>query len=104
MDERRSTVSFLLDHYSRVLTERQRTVLDLYYNEDFSLSEIAENLGITRQGVRDAILHGEKQLLFLEESLGAAGREKSVRDIAAEILSFEPDDKIKSLANKLLGG
>ena len=50
--------SVLLDFYGPVLTDKQRVILTEYYNEDLSLAEIAENLGITRQGVRDAIKHG----------------------------------------------
>ena len=51
--------SVLLDFYGPVLTDKQRVILTEYYDEDLSLAEIAENLGITRQGVRDAIKHGE---------------------------------------------
>lgn len=51
--------SILLDYYGMVLTEKQRNILTEYYNDDLSLAEIAENYGITRQGVRDAIKHGE---------------------------------------------
>ena len=49
------TVSYLLDFYGDVLTDKQRDVMEQYYNDDLSLAEIAENFGITRQGVRDAI-------------------------------------------------
>ena len=51
--------SVLLDFYGPALTEKQRAILTEYYDEDLSLAEIAENFGITRQGVRDAIKHGE---------------------------------------------
>ena len=66
--------SVLLDFYGPVLTEKQRVILTEYYDEDLSLAEIAENLGITRQGVRDAIKHGEAALDELEEKLGNARR------------------------------
>ena len=62
--------SVLLDFYGPVLTDKQRVILTEYYNEDLSLAEIAENLGITRQGVRDAIKHGEAALDELEQKLG----------------------------------
>ena len=52
-------ISYLLDFYGDVLTEKQRDVMEQYYNDDLSLSEIADNFGITRQGVRDAIKRGE---------------------------------------------
>ena len=47
--------SILLDHYGSVLTERQRSILTEYYDEDLSLSEIAENFGISRQALHDAL-------------------------------------------------
>ena len=53
--------SILLDYYGMVLTEKQRNILTEYYNDDLSLAEIAENYGITRQGVRDAIKHGRSE-------------------------------------------
>lgn len=48
-------VSFLLDFYGEMLTAKQREAVELYYFEDLSLAEIADNQGISRQGVRDAI-------------------------------------------------
>ena len=67
-------ISILLDYYGQMLTEKQREVAQLYYNEDLSLAEIAEVKGITRQGVRDAIKRAEQQLLEMEERLGLARR------------------------------
>ena len=64
--------SVLLDFYGPALTEKQRAILTEYYDEDLSLAEIAENFGITRQGVRDAIKHGEAALDELEAQLGNA--------------------------------
>lgn len=73
-------ISLLLDFYGDMLTEKQREVIDFYYNNDLSLSEIAENEGITRQGVRDSIKHAESQLLEMEERLGFAARFREVAD------------------------
>lgn len=67
-------ISMLLDFYKQLLTDKQTDALDLYYNQDLSLSEIAEHLGITRQGVRDNIKRGEKQLMEYENELGLAGK------------------------------
>ena len=67
-------VSFLLDFYGEMLTKKQHDFLVYYYNEDLSLSEIAENEGITRQGVRDAIKRAENQLFDMENRLGLAKR------------------------------
>lgn len=71
--------SVLLDYYGAVLTDKQRAILTEYYDEDFSLAEIAENHGITRQGVRDAIKHGEATLTDMETRLGYARREGAQR-------------------------
>ena len=60
-------MGYLLDFYGEVLTPKQREMLRQYYNDDLSLSEIGENFGITRQGARDAIKHGETALRELEE-------------------------------------
>ena len=64
--------AYLLDFYGDVLTERKREVLDMYYNEDLSLAEIAEQIGISRQGVRELIKKAEDEIFFLEEKLGLA--------------------------------
>ncbi len=65
----------LFDVYAPLLTDRQRDIMSLYYNEDESLSEIAENTGITRQGVRDCIKKTEAQLVEYENALKLASRE-----------------------------
>ncbi len=62
-------VAILLDFYGEMLTKKQYDMIDLYYNQDLSLSEIAEHEGITRQGVRDAIKRGEVYLYELEDKL-----------------------------------
>ena len=71
--------SVLLDYYGPVLTDKQRAILTEYYDQDLSLAEIAENYGISRQGVRDAIKHGEAALTQMEERLGYAKREAAQR-------------------------
>lgn len=63
-------ISLLLDYYGAMLTPKQRKILACYYNDDLSLSEIAQNEGITRQGVRDAVKRGEAQLRGMETNLG----------------------------------
>lgn len=63
-------VAVLLDFYGDMLTEKQSDLVDLYYNQDLSLGEIAQHEGITRQGVRDAIKRGEAYLYELEDKLG----------------------------------
>lgn len=72
--EKSYTVGMLLDFYGELLPIRQRQVADLYYNDDLSLSEVAEECGITRQGVRDALKKAEEQLRGFEERLGLLER------------------------------
>ena len=67
-------MSLLFDFYGETLTEKQRELFDLYYNEDLSLSEIAEHAGITRQGVRDSIKRAEHVLGEMEDKLGLVAR------------------------------
>lgn len=72
-------MSLLLDFYGDVLSERQREAMELFYNGDLSLAEIAEITGITRQGVRDRIVKGEQIVSELEEKLGLARRFGNVK-------------------------
>lgn len=62
-------VAELLDIYGNLLNEKQRTSLEFYYYDDLSLSEIAENIGVSRQGVRDVIKRAESFLFFAEQEL-----------------------------------
>ena len=78
-------MGYLLDFYGEVLTPKQREMLNQYYNDDLSLSEIGENFGITRQGARDAIKHGETTLKELEEKVGFAGRYRRVQEKLEEL-------------------
>ena len=72
MFEKNLNVGYLLDFYGELLPERKRTVLELYYDEDYSLAEVADEIGISRQGVRDIVKKTENELFFYEEKLGLA--------------------------------
>ena len=74
MAESRWTRSMLLDFYGELLTDKQRECFDLHYNEDLSLSEIAEQLGISRQGVWDNIRLAESVLEDVENKTGLLRR------------------------------
>jgi len=78
-------VSYLLDFYGELLTEKQRESLDCYYNQDLSLGEIGENLNITRQGVRDNIKRAEAILFEMEEKLGLAKKFSLINDKLEDI-------------------
>lgn len=73
-------VAYLLDFYGDLLTDKQRDSLDYYYNEDLSLGEIAANLGISRQGVRDNIKRAEAVLFEMEEKLHLAEKFSQIKD------------------------
>lgn len=78
-------IALLFDFYGEMLTEKQRDVVELYYDDDLSLSEIAENEGITRQGVRDSIKRAETQLTDMEERLGLVKRFREMREKLEDI-------------------
>ena len=97
MYEKNLKIGYLLDFYGDALAERKRNVLDLYYNEDFSLAEISEEIGISRQGVRDLIKKAEDELIFFEETLGYSKKMTELSKAIDEIihlatLSNIPDD------------
>ena len=86
--------SFLLDFYGEMLTEKQREAIDYYYNKDFSLSEIAYNQGITRQGVHDTIKRAENLLINMEEKFGLVERFNYINQGLEQIL-----DEIRNIIN-----
>jgi len=92
-------ISYLLDFYGDVLTQKQRDVMEQYYNDDFSLAEIAANCGITRQGVRDSIKRGERILLDLEQKVGFAARYKAVQESMARIEELTRDIRFRNANN-----
>lgn len=85
--EKNIEISFLLDFYGDMLTEKQREVIEYYYDDDLSLGEIAYNQGITRQGVRDAIKRAESSLFEMEERLGLAAKFNRMQDGLRAVLS-----------------
>ena len=89
-------MGYLLDFYGEVLTEKQREMLRQYYNDDLSLSEIGENFGITRQGARDAIKHGETTLKELEAKVGFAARYRRVQEKLEELEQMVIDARFRS--------
>jgi len=78
-------VSLLCDYYGDLLTTKQKEAILLYYNEDLSLAEIAEQLSITRQGARDNICRGEEKLLAFEKVLGMADKSSKLQETADDM-------------------
>lgn len=93
--ERKIEISMLLDIYGNLLTKKQFEFLDNYYNNDLSLSEIAENENITRQAVRDNLKKGECKLFEYEEKLGVMRKTIMQEEKIAVILS-----EITKISNK----
>ena len=78
-------MALLYDFYGDMLTDRQKEFYDLYYNEDLALAEIAENYGITRQGVRDVIVRAEAVLTELEDKTGIIRRFHKMQEQFAQM-------------------
>ena len=91
MDQGRVAQSMLFDFYGDLLTEKQRECCNLYYNEDLSLSEIAEQRGISRQGVWDNIRHAEATMRSIEERIGLIRRFENTRSGLQEIQALLRD-------------
>ncbi len=105
-------MTMLFDFYGELLTERQKEFFDLYYNEDLSLSEIAENNGISRQGVRDVIVRAEAIMQDIEDKTGLIrrfmqmqGNLNAIGDAAAELKTLNyrqyDDPRIAALADTI---
>ena len=103
--EKNVQISMLCQIYGKLLTEKQLSVLDDYYNQDLSLSEIAENNGITRQAVRDMIKKGENKLFEFEEKLEIMKRmlkqDAKIAVVLSEISSIQNKYTDKQIADVL---
>ena len=104
-------MTMLFDFYGELLTDRQKEFFDLYYNEDLSLAEIAENAGISRQGVRDVIVRAEAAMQEVEDKTGIIKRFEAQRphldavEAAAEIKTINyrqyEDQRLTELAERI---
>jgi len=116
MFEKMIEISLLHDFYGQLLTAKQRELLKLYHEDNYSLSEIAEEYGISRQGVHDAVKKAEKALYEYEKKLGLiskfAATEEAVAAIDSEINQLMRENsrnkelteklkRIKSIINKI---
>ena len=103
--EKNVQISILCQLYGKLLTEKQYEFLDDYYNNDLSLSEIAENNNITRQAVRDIIKKGEKKLFEYAEKLSFMKRtlnqEKKIEKVLVELTKIQNDYSDKQIASVL---
>ena len=100
-------MTLLLDYYGGMLTEKQRDCFDMRYNQDLSLGEIGEALGVSRQAVCDNLTRTEALLRRMEENIGCVRRDRAVRAASQEILSAaekletSSDPEVLSLARQI---
>lgn len=99
--EEKIRFSMLMDYYGCLLTEKQRDILDLYFNDDLSLAEISEHTNTSRQAIYDIIKRCEKQLNNYEVLLGLMKREDSIRSFKSTLLK-KIDSLNKDNINKLI--
>ncbi len=103
--EKNVKISILCQLYGKLLSEKQLEFIDDYYNNDLSLSEIAENHGITRQAVRDMLKKGEKKLFEYEEKLlfmkRMLNQEKKIEEILLELTKIQKDYTDNEIASIL---
>ncbi len=85
MIEKMIEISMLFDFYGQLLTAKQQELLKLYHEDNYSLSEIAEEFGISRQGVHDAVKKAEKALHEYESKLGLIRKFTAAEEAVAEI-------------------
>ena len=103
--DKKVEVSILCQIYGKLLTEKQYNYIDDYYNNDLSLSEMADNYGITRQAARDNIKKGESKLFEYEEKLGimktTLKNEKTIEDVLMQIKEIQTNYSDKKIARIL---
>lgn len=103
--EKKVEISILCQIYGKLLTAKQEQIIDDYYNNDLSLSEIAENNNITRQAVRDIIKKGEKKLFEYEEKLlimkRTLNQEKKIEKVLSELTKIQKNYSDKQVASVL---
>ena len=79
-------LALLFDHYGGMLTDKQRECFQLRYEQDLSLGEIAESMGVSRQAVNDSLTRTEALLRRMEENIGSVKRDMLIRSAVQEIL------------------
>ena len=101
-------MSLLYDYYGELLTDRQRMCFDLYHNQDYSLSEIAQELQVSRQGVYDNLSRAEATLRNMEEKTGCVRRNllnrralRTIQEAAAQLQSHS-DPLVRELSQQII--
>lgn len=99
--EKNIKMSMLLEIYEKMITERQADTVDLYYNQNLSLSEIADEIGVTRQAVRKSLVEAEKNLEEFEKKLQILEKQITRREKIDKILEKIEDESIAKLIEEL---
>ena len=100
-------MALLFDYYGGMLTDRQRDCFDMRYNQDLSLGEIGELLGVSRQAVCDNLTRTEALLRRMEENIGCVKRDAQIRTAREEILEAaaeleaSSDPAVSALARRI---
>ena len=96
--EKMVEIGLLFEQYKELLTDKQREMVSLYYEEDYSLGEISENLGVSRQGVYDTLKRSEKILREYESKLHlvskAKNQEKFLKSIGEKIIDIKENGEV----------
>lgn len=95
-------ISQLFSFYKLLLTEKQRDMLSLYYEEDLSLSEIADEFDISRQGVHDNIRRGENSLVEYEKALKLNERRLKRMDLLNQLNDLVVEEAASEVIAKLI--
>ncbi|WP_312698827.1 YlxM family DNA-binding protein [Sedimentibacter sp.] len=104
MTEKNFIYSVLYDYYKELLKDNQANIIDLYYNQDYSLSEIAEDMNISRQGVHDALKRAEKSLTDFEDKIKLFYKYEKYQEAAENIIKLTAeidDEKYKETVNQI---
>ena len=99
--EEKVEISILLSLYGALLTKTQQKYMDLYYNQDLSLSEIGDNENITRQAVRTILIKSKKKLLEYEKDLKFMQKEKNISKLLENLESKNINEQQKKIITKI---
>ena len=99
--EEKVEISILLNLYGNLLTETQKSYMDLYYNQDYSLSEIGDNENITRQAVRTILVKSKKKLYEYEQKLKFMEKENNIKKLIEKIKNTKSEEEKQKYIKKI---
>ena len=99
--EEKIKISILLSLYGNLLTETQKKYMDLYYNQDWSLSEIGESESITRQAVRTILVKSKNKLYEYEEKIGFLKRQEKINKLLIKLEEQNITEETKKIIQEI---